>query len=114
MKDPPNLRQLARRDPQPPPDPKHPNFIGKTRGSPTVGGIDKDALVWFVNQHEESSGTVRAFNVQNGIEVFHDDVGAVPRYAPVTCAGPSVFVGTANGFVCYGVESVPRPIPLGG
>jgi hypothetical protein len=50
---------------------------------------------------------LRAFNALDGSLVYHsdavatDDLGAVPHYPPVTCAGASVLVGLNDGFALY-------------
>jgi hypothetical protein len=84
---------------------------GNTHGSPTIGSVSSPpfALVWIVDCGDGTpSGKLRAFNALTGREVFNsanatgDDLGGVPHYPPITCAGNSVFVGTATGFACYG------------
>jgi hypothetical protein len=77
-------------------------------GSPTVGAVTSPsdyALVWVA----DAGGTpvLRAFNALDGSLVYHsdavaaDDLGAVPNYPPVTCAGASVYVGLSDGFALY-------------
>ena len=86
---------------------------GNTHGSPTIGSVHSHpfALVWIVDCGEGApAGVLRAFNALDGSEVFNssatvaDELGAVPHYPPITCAGLNVFVGTAHGFACYGAH----------
>lgn len=76
--------------------------------SPTVGAVtapSKYALVWVADAG--STPVLRAFNALDGTIVYRsdavaaDDLGAVPHYPPVTCAGESVYVGTNSGFALY-------------
>jgi hypothetical protein len=76
--------------------------------SPTVGAVtspSKYALVWVADAG--STPVLRAFNAMDGTLVYRsdanaaDDLGAVPHYPPVTCAGASVYVGTNSGFALY-------------
>lgn len=85
-------------------------------GSPTVGVYGTFALVWVADGGETEDppnapgpqNGLRAYNAMDGTLVFSstsssaDDLGATAHYPPVTCAGSSTFVGTGNGFVCYG------------
>ncbi len=77
-------------------------------GSPTVGAVTSPspyALVWVADAG--ATPILRAFNAMDGSLVYRsdavaaDDLGPVPHYPPVTCAGASVFVGTGSGFVLY-------------
>jgi len=89
--------------------------IGNIHGSPTVGSLGTSALVWIVDADVDDYGNfnyppaLRAFDTMTGNEVFNsttvstDDLGHVPHYPGITCAGASVFVGTLKGFACYGV-----------
>jgi hypothetical protein len=82
-------------------------------GSPTVGSISGKspyALVWVVGLSEsDNEGTLYAFDALTGAPVYDssvrpaDKLGQIAHFAPVTCAGQSVFVGTAEGLGCYGV-----------
>jgi hypothetical protein len=85
--------------------------LGNVSGSPTIGAteVPSYALVWIVDADESSSAAaLRAFDALNGTEVFNsttvasDALGPVPHYPPITCAGRNVFVGTSDGFACYG------------
>jgi hypothetical protein len=76
--------------------------------SPTVGAVTNPsayALVWVADGG--AAPVLRAFNAMDGSLVYHsdavaaDDLGAVPHYPPVTCAGASVYVGLNNGFALY-------------
>jgi hypothetical protein len=76
--------------------------------SPTVGAVSSPspyALVWVADGG--ATPVLRAFNALDGSLVYHsdalttDDLGAVPHYPPVTCAGESVFVGLNDGFALY-------------
>lgn len=76
--------------------------------SPTVGAVTSPsnyALVWVADGG--ATPVLRAFNALDGSLVYHSDtvaadgLGAVPNYPPVTCAGASVYVGTASGFSLY-------------
>jgi hypothetical protein len=78
-------------------------------GSPTVAVYGTSALVWVADAGDPGPlNGLKAFNALDGTLVFDslavaaDDLGPVPHYPPVTCAGSSVFVGTASGFACYG------------
>jgi hypothetical protein len=86
---------------------------GNTHGSPAIGRFHAHpfALVWIVDCDEAvPTALLRAFNAMDGSEVFNsgvtpsDDLGPVPHYPPITCAGTSVYVGTADGFACYGAQ----------
>jgi len=75
--------------------------------SPTVGSVTAPgpyALVWVAD-----AGTLHAYDALTGTEVYtssataSDNLGPLPHYPPVTCAGKSVYVGTNNGFACYRV-----------
>jgi hypothetical protein len=80
-------------------------------GSPTIGSATSPnpfALVWVADAPDPpNSGILRAYNALDGREVYNsaavaaDDLGPVPHYPPVTCAGQSVYVGTNNGFALY-------------
>lgn len=76
--------------------------------SPTVGAVTVPsayALVWVADGG--ATPVLRAFNALDGSLVYHsdaiaaDDLGAVPHYPPVTCAGASVLVGLNDGFALY-------------
>jgi hypothetical protein len=89
--------------------------IGNIYGSPTVGANGSTATVWVVDANVDDLGNfvyppaLRAFDALSGNEVYNsttvsaDDLGHVPHYPGITCAGSSVFVGTTKGFACYGV-----------
>lgn len=90
--------------------------IGNIHGSPSVGTVGTSATVWIVDadidEHTNLDSyppMLRAFDALTGNEVFNsstvanDDLGYVPHYPGITCAGSSVFVGTKKGFACYGV-----------
>src|SRR5258708_9396839 len=78
-------------------------------GSPTVGQVSVPspyALVWVVG-NVGNAGTLYAFDaLAGGPPVFDssirptDDLGQVPHYPAITCAGTSTFVGTGHGFAC--------------
>lgn len=76
--------------------------------SPTVGSVTNPsayALVWVADGG--ATPVLRAFNAMDGSLVYHsdataaDDLGSVPHYPPVTCAGASVYVGLNDGFALY-------------
>jgi len=76
--------------------------------SPTIGAVTTPsnyALVWVADAGV--TPVLRAFNAMDGSLVYHsdavaaDDLGTVPNYPPVACAGASVYVGTNNGFALY-------------
>jgi hypothetical protein len=78
--------------------------------SPTVGSVDGPepfALVWVVDPGVVGSPRLYAYDALNGNLMYSsatlasDNLGPVPNYAPVTCAGQSVYVGTTNGFAVY-------------
>jgi hypothetical protein len=85
--------------------------IGNIHGSPTIGSLGSSALVWIVDAIDTFSypAALRAFDALSGNEAFNsttvasDNLGDVPHYPGITCAGASVFVGTLKGFACYGV-----------
>jgi hypothetical protein len=79
-------------------------------GSPTVGSISGESpysLVWVVGLSDsDNEGTLYAFDALTGAPVYNsssrpsDRLGEAAHYAPVTCAGQSVFVGTLDGLAC--------------
>ena len=92
-------------------------------GMPTVmanPGLSDVALVWIV---DGASGgdrlqnpQVSAYNAITGDLVFTDNIPVdLPHFAPITCAGRSVFIGTHYGFVIYtqapvkNIEKFPYP-----
>ena len=85
--------------------------VGDIHGSPTVGNLGSSATVWIVDADGSGSypPALLAFDAMTGNPVFNsttlatDDLGGVPHYPGITCAGSSVFVGTLKGFACYGV-----------
>jgi hypothetical protein len=90
--------------------------LGDAPGSPAVQSFpDQDAVVWIV---DDAVGALRAFNAQNGQEIYSsahraaDALGPVPHFPPITCATGSVFVGTANGFSCYGTATAAAEGPV--
>jgi hypothetical protein len=85
--------------------------LGDAPGSPAVQSFpDQDAVVWIV---DDTIGALRAFNVRTGQAVYSsahrgsDALGPIAHFPPITCATASVFVGTANGFACYGAPNPP-------
>jgi hypothetical protein len=83
--------------------------LGDAPGSPLVmraPGTPNEAVVWIV---DETIPAVRAFDALSGAEVYNsswnparDGLGAVPHFAPLTCAQSGVFVGTNTGIEWYG------------
>jgi len=84
-------------------------------GSPAVGRYGSFALVWVADGGETeapnapgSQNGLRAYNALDGTLVFSstsvatDDLGSTAHYPLVSCAGNNVFVGTNDGFKCYG------------
>jgi len=85
-------------------------------GSPTVGVYGNFALVWVADGGETEDppnapggqAGLLAYNAMDGTLVFSsssvasDALGTTAHYPAVTCAGSSVFVGTRDGFACYG------------
>ena len=77
-------------------------------GSPTVGAVTSPsayALIWVADAG--ATPVLRAFNAMDGSLVYRsdaaaaDDLGPVPHYPAVTCAGASVYVGSGSGFALY-------------
>lgn len=84
--------------------------LGDAPGSPVVGehpGASGTGLVWIVDWVDGASGALIAFDSDSGAEVFNstnspgDDLGEVPHFAPITCVGNAVLVGTHSGFGVY-------------
>jgi hypothetical protein len=82
-------------------------------GSPTIGSVTSPspfALVWVADAPDPpNSGVLYAYNALDGTLVYSstaeswDDLGPVPHFPAVTCAGESVYVGTNIGFALYRV-----------
>jgi flagellar basal body rod protein FlgC len=75
------------------------------------------AMVWVLDGGTETSKTLRAFDLADGVEIFNsswrpDDVivGSVPHYPPINVSDHSVFVGTDMGIACYRLPRI-RPTP---
>ncbi len=87
------------------------NF-GDAPGSPLVARASQAsdaALVWVASPRFGAPATLLAFNALDGTLVYdsssrssQDALGSIPHFAPLTCAGKSVFVGTIAGIACYG------------
>jgi hypothetical protein len=88
--------------------------------SPTVGVSNTDifgqpdfhALVWVAdlsaNIYQSGGAFIQAYNALTGELVFDsyphasDQLSSdLPHYAPITCAGHSVYLGTADGFAMF-------------
>jgi hypothetical protein len=76
--------------------------------SPTIGSLispEPYALVWVADRPNDTSGVLYAYEALHGTEVYHsgsaDILGPLPHFPPVTCAGPSVYVGTQTGFAQF-------------
>ena len=81
--------------------------LGDFPGSPTTQSFpDQASVVWIV---DDTIPALRAFDVTSGAEVYNssrqggDALGDIAHFPPIACAAESVFVGTANGFACYGL-----------
>jgi hypothetical protein len=76
-----------------------------------LGQSDFHALVWIAdvkaNIMEGGRAFIQAYDALTGNLIFdslarpNDQLSDLPNYAPITCAGSSVYVGTAQGFAMF-------------
>jgi hypothetical protein len=76
-----------------------------------LGQPEFSALVWIANVAANTTtgphAILQAYNALTGHIVFdsrqnsHDQLGQLPHYAPITCAGNSIYLGTDTGFALF-------------